>query len=242
MHFPLFMRVGALVLCAAALASGCKSRPLPRSTASTPTISNELDWSMLTIGPGDILRVGVLGHPELSTPPGTPGGTRVDDQGLLSLPLVGDVPIGDKTLAAARTMIRDAFAKYVKDPNVDVSVLAYGARKFYLFGEVTHPGAFVMDRPLDVYQALAEGGGFTPRAWRQKVVLLRGRPDSLEVKVIDCEYPDMRGMIAVRPDDMLFVRRTGAGKFSEEFLPILTGISASLGSIATLILIDDRLR
>lgn len=224
----------------AALVAGCRSTPLPAATADVPSLSRELTREPLTLGPGDVLHVGVLAHPELSTPVGNPGGTRIDDQGLLSLPLVGEVEVGDKSLAEARAAIAAAYAQYVRDAHVDVSVLQYAARRYYLYGEVQRPGAYVIDRPLDVYQALAIGGGFTPHARREQVVLLRGRPDSLEVAVIDGETPNARGMLAVRPDDLLFVRRSGAGKFSEEVLPILTGISSSLSSVAALILIDDR--
>jgi hypothetical protein len=47
--------------------------------------------------------------------------------------------------------------------------------------------------------------------------------------------------MALRPDDLVFVRRSGAGKFTDEILPILAGISSSLSSAATLVLIDDQL-
>ena len=36
-------------------------------------------------------------------------------------------------------------------------------------------------------------------------------------------------------------RRSGAGSFSEEVLPYLAGISSSLTSIGSLILIEDRI-
>jgi hypothetical protein len=74
------------------------------------------------------------------------------------------------------------------------------------------------------------------------VILLRGTPDNLEVVRFDAESPQAQGFYALRPDDLVFVRRTGAGKFSDEALPILTGIASALGSIATLILIDDQLK
>lgn len=198
----------------ALLSSACHSPPLPQSSAATSTYSTELARDDPKLGPGDLVRVGVFGHPELSTPYGPPSGTRVDAQGLLSLPLVGTVAVGGEDLSQARESIRASFAQFVQDPRVDVSVVEFAARRFYLYGEVNHPGAYVIDRPLDMYQALAFGGGFTARARRAEIVVLRGRPENLEVFVIDGEHPDPHSMIAVRPDDLLFVRRSGAGKFS----------------------------
>jgi polysaccharide export outer membrane protein len=208
-----------------------------------PALSTELSNEDLTLGPNDVLRVGVYGHPELSALPhaNTASGTRVDREGNLSLPLVGPVRVAGLTMSEAREAITAAFAVYLQDPKVDVSVVEYGARRFYVFGEVETPGAFVLDRPLSIYQGLSLAGGFTPQARRKEIVLLRGEPGAPELHVFDAERASRSGLFALRPDDLIFVRRSGAGRFSQEFLPILQGISASLGSIATLILIDDRL-
>lgn len=197
---------------------------------------------LLRLGPNDVIRARVHGHPELSTPESvTLTGTRVDPEGLLSLPLVGALPVGGLTLTEARERIRTAYASFMKDPAVEVSVVEYAARRFYLYGEVKAPGPYTIDRPMSAYQALTFGGGFERNADRKRVVLLRETADGVDVHLIDGERPDESGLVAILPDDFLFVRRTGAGKFSEEILPVLTGISSSLSSLTTLILIEDRL-
>ncbi|MFO1009254.1 MAG: polysaccharide biosynthesis/export family protein [Planctomycetota bacterium] len=238
------MRSTSVLVLASVLATltACASeRPLPKSTAATTSFSRELVWDDLTLGPNDLVRVSVFGHPEAGTPMGPgPTGTRVDNEGLLSLPLTGPVAVGGCSVAAARERVRDAVAKYVQEPRVDLSVVEYGARRVYVYGEVQKPGAYVLDRPLNVYQGLALGGGFTSHARREQIVLLRGKPDALEVKVIDGETPNLEGLVALRPDDFLFVRRSGAGRFSDEVLPILTGISSALGSAATLLVLNDQ--
>ena len=70
---------------------------------------------------------------------------------------------------------------------------------------------------------------------------MRQTPDGVEVHVIDGETPDASGLVALQPEDFLFVRRTGVGRFSEDVLPVLTGVSSSLSSVAPLLLIEDRL-
>lgn len=235
----------SLVPAALALTLGaCASDPpLPESTALTSTFSRELVWTELTLGPNDRVRVGVYGHPELGTPlTGGESSTRIDNEGLLSLPLVGALPVGGKSVKEAREIVTAALAPYVQEPRVDFSIVEYGARRVYIYGEVNKPGAYTLDRPLNVYQALALGGGFTPHARREQIVVLRGQPDALEVKVVDGDTPNLDGLVALRPDDFLFVRRSGAGKFSDEVLPILTGISSALGSAATLLVLNDQLK
>ena len=213
------------------------------STAAQSSLSNALVWDELTLGPGDVVRVGVYGHPELSAPPhvNSASGSRIDGEGNLSLPLVGAVHVAGMSMSEARTAISAAFAQFVQEPRIDASVIEYAARRFYLYGEVAKPGAFTLDRPLTIYQALALGGGFTSKANRDEVVLLRGGPENLEVHRFDAEVPTAHGMFAIRPDDFVFVRRTNAGKFSDEVIPYLSGVSSSLASVATVLLIDEQL-
>lgn len=216
--------------------------PVPEAIAYTEGAVLPSASELLRLGPNDIVRARVHGHPELSTPESDDlTGTRVDPDGVLALPLVGTVPVGGLTLQEARDVIRTAYAGFMKDPQVEVSVVEYAARRFYLYGEVLEPGPVALDRPINVYQALTSGGGFSRHADRKRIVLLREAQGGVDVHVIDGETPDESGLVAVLPNDFLFVRRTGTGKFSDEVLPILSGISSTLASVTTLILIDDRL-
>jgi polysaccharide export outer membrane protein len=232
-----------LLACVAGLFAGCAATgELPVTTASVSTLTTDLSSAHVTLGSGDLVRVTVFGHPELSTPIiANPSGTRVDPEGNLSLPLIGSVLVKDLSVGAARDAVEAAFAHYVKEPRVDLSVVEFSARRFYLYGEVTAPGSYVLDRPLNLYQALSYGRGFTPAAKREEVVLMRGTPDDLEVLVFDGETPSAASLVVVQPDDFVFVRRSGAGRFSHEALPVLLGIGSALGSIATLLLVEDQL-
>jgi len=222
--------------------SACRTASLPAAIEYTEGAALPDASELMRLGPNDIVRARVYGHPELSTPESDDlTGTRVDPDGSLALPLVGSVSVGGLTLVEARDVIRASYASFMREPQVEVSVVEYAARRFYIFGEVLTPGPIAFDRPLNVYQALTFGGGFSRHADRKQIVLLRERPEGVDVHVIDGESPDESGLVALMPNDFLFVRRTGAGKFSEEVLPILSGISSSLTSIGSLILIDDRL-
>lgn len=228
----------ALLLLPALLAAGCASAPLdlgPKPAVST--LSTTADWSAFPLGPNDVVRVGVYGQPDLGT-----AGTRVDMEGNLSLPLVGAVQVAGLSTSAAREAVAAAYTRFVVEPRVDLSVVTHGARRVYVYGEVARPGALELDRPINVMQALALAGGFTPKADRDEVVLLRGVATELEWEILDAEDPSPRGFLALRADDVLFVRRSNAGKFSDEVLPYLSGISASLSTVATILLIDDRLQ
>lgn len=238
--FPRAMQTHRILPCAAllcAVLTACNSQPVKlRSTATSATLSPQLDWSAFPLGPNDVLRMSVYGHEPLATP-----GTRVDMEGNLSLPMVGAVQVAGLSISEARAAISAAYAKYVVDPQVDLSVVQHGARRFYALGEFARPGAIEFDRPLTVMQAAAMAGGLTGRGVLDEVILLRGTPENLEIAVIDLETPDERGFLALKPDDVLFARRNNAGKFSDEIMPYLVAASSSLASVATVLLIEDRL-
>jgi len=226
-----------------AIAGACRSKAPSTRVADGPP---EGDSAATTLGPNDVVHVGVYGHPELSSPDTLNGfGSIVDPEGRLNLPLVGGVPVEGLTLGEAANAVTEALGRFVQEPRVHVTIVEWSSRRFYVYGEVTAPGAYVLDRPLNAYQGLSLGGGFTRYADREAVWLLRPERDGDTLRyiahAIDGERPADDGLAALRPEDVLFVRRTGTGRFADEVLPILTGISSSLSSVATVLLIEDRL-
>lgn len=222
--------------------AACSSAPIAESIQLPASLERPAPLDDFRLGPHDVLRVDVHEHPELSTPlTSNFVGVKVGPDGKLSLALVGPVHVAGMTLDEARATITEAFAVYLKEPRIDLSLVEMASRRFYLYGEVNEPGAFVLDRPLNVYQALALGGGFTKQANRDEIVLLRVEGDRAVARFFDGQSLETQGFVALRPDDFLFVRRSGAGSFSEEVLPYLAGISSSLTSIGSLILIEDRI-
>jgi protein involved in polysaccharide export with SLBB domain len=228
----------ALSLCAATATGACKAPPLVEGNVPASTISSDFDWNAYALGTGDIVSLVVFGHPELSTPE---RGERIDLQGALTLPLVGAIRVAEMTIEEARLAVRDRIAKYVVDPSVTLSVVEYGSRRVYVFGQVVAPGDQVLDRPVTALQALSRAGGFAPGADRRTVALMRSRGDELEVHYFNAATPGIDGLVAVEPGDMIFVRQSGAGKFSEQILPYLAGASPVIGTFTNLFLITEAL-
>lgn len=222
----------------AAAVAGCKAPPLVEGNVPNSTITTELDWDSYALGAGDVVSVVVFRHPEFSTPE---RGERIDVLGNVSLPLVGAVKIADLTTEEARLALRDRLAEFLVEPAVSVSVVEYGARRVYVFGEVGAPGPYPLDRPLNALQALSLGGGFREGADREKVALMRSDGDRLEVHFFDAATPGLDGLVAVQPGDFLFVRQSGAGTFREQVVPYATTLAPIVGSITNLLVISDAL-
>ena len=93
--------------------------------------------------------------------------------GTIALPLVGRVPVTNRTPheaeAAVGERLRDG---YVIDPKVTMDVIQF--RPIYVVGEVTHPGAYDYASNINVINAVAMAGGFTTRAKKDSITVVRG--------------------------------------------------------------------
>ena len=119
------------------------------------------------IAPQDILGVTVFDHPELSTPQGStfsaggtttqtvgqaltqpyttalpgeadPYGQTVAADGTIFFPFVGRVRAAGKTPSQLREQLAAGLVPYVKNPQVDVRVLAYRSQKVQVTGDVSN--------------------------------------------------------------------------------------------------------
>jgi protein involved in polysaccharide export with SLBB domain len=124
------------------------------------------------LGTGDKVRVTVFNEKDLS------GDFDVNDQGVIALPLIGQVPVRGKSLSEVETLIATRYGKeYLLDPKVNVEVLNY--RPFFILGEVKNPGSYPYVNGIKVLNAIAMAGGYTTRA-RQDRVLVKHADNSQE--------------------------------------------------------------
>jgi polysaccharide export outer membrane protein len=123
------------------------------------------------LGSGDKVRVTVFGHEDLS------GEFEVDGSGNVSLPLIRNVAAKGLTVSELEQTIIDRLKPdYLKDPSVSVDVLNY--RPFYIYGEVNQPGSYAYVNGMTVVNAIAMAGGFTYRAKKSRVEIIRANDPS----------------------------------------------------------------
>ncbi|QGZ41779.1 polysaccharide export outer membrane protein [Pseudoduganella flava] len=76
------------------------------------------------------------------------------------------------------------------------------APRFYIYGEVQRPGAFKLERSMTVLQALAVGGGLTPRG-TERGMRIKRRDAQGKIQVIDAKHDDL-----LLPDDIVYVKES----------------------------------
>ena len=143
------------------------------------------------LGVGDRLKLDVFGEQELS------GESEVNASGIVSLPLLGDLPVKGKTIDEFSAMVRSRLSQgYLKNPRISVQVLNY--RPIYVQGEVKHGGEFGYKPGLSIADTIALAGGYTYRAVTSSIILRRQGDAQGHVIPMD-------GTIPVLPGDNLLV-------------------------------------
>lgn len=121
------------------------------------------------IGPGDTLEINVWKEPDMSA-----SSLPVRPDGMISLPIVGDIPASGSTAMHLSSVIVERLKKYITDPTVTVTVLGVNSKRIYLIGEVMKPGEEPLLPGLNLLQAIASAGGLTPYANSKHIYILRG--------------------------------------------------------------------
>ena len=119
------------------------------------------------IGAEDVLSIYVWKEPDMSKT------IPVRPDGMISLPLVGEIKAAGHTPVQLQDVLASAMKKYVSDPQVTVVVEKISSLSFNIVGEIARPGYYPLTRRMTVLDAVAMAGGFKDFAKTKKVYVLR---------------------------------------------------------------------
>ncbi|MBK9991217.1 MAG: polysaccharide biosynthesis/export family protein, partial [Verrucomicrobia bacterium] len=155
-----FALIGALLF-----ASGCNTQ---RSEGSgNPKLPEA--GSVANLRPGDTLVITLQGVPDP-----TANSVQIDEQGLVTLPYIGQIAAAGTTTASLSQKIRETYVSKKFYTNVDVAV-SVTERFVYVGGEVVRPGRIIWTPDLTVTKAIQAAGGFTLYAKETRINLVRDR-------------------------------------------------------------------
>ena len=136
------------------------------------------------LGPGDKLKISVYNENKLS------GTYKIDGNGKIDLPLIGTIKAKGVHVDGLRKRIAEQLKQgYLVSPSVTIEIIKF--RPFYIMGEIGQPGGYEYVDGITVLNAVAISGGFTYRADREDIIIIRkqgGDKRRLEVS------PDARVM------------------------------------------------
>lgn len=123
----------------------------PTKTAAGVIFAPDEDYR---IGPSDIIEIQVEDAPQLS------GNRRVSASGNIQMPYLRKVHVLNRTTEEAAAIIADGLrGRYLKDPQVFVSVLQPNSRMFMIQGAVRNPGTYFIEGRPTLVQLISAAGG-----------------------------------------------------------------------------------
>jgi len=113
-----------------------------------------------TLGPGDVLRISVPLIPQLRDRT-----ARLSEQGMISLPLVGEISVNGMTQQDLLVDVSSRCRKYMYHPQVEVFLLHSENREVAVLGAVKKPGRFMLTSRSDtIMTMISRAGGLTADA------------------------------------------------------------------------------
>ena len=156
--------------------------------------ANAQDLQHYKLGADDVISVSVFDEPDLSLRE-----ARVSSTGTIAMPLIGQVNVRGMSIAQAEQTIHDLYlGDYLKKPDITITIVEY--RQFYVNGEVSKPGGYSYREGMTVQRAITLAGGFTERASRSKILLIRENSNGMPITV-DLSTP-------VQPGDVITVEES----------------------------------
>lgn len=129
--------------------SGPSLKPNPLDTLRNfePSANEEY-----RLGKGDEITVDFPGRPEMQAK------VVIGPDGRISLPLAGEVMVGELTRSEAAKTVQSALATYYSNLEVQVSVTKYTSNRVLLLGSVEHPGMLAFDGTPTLLEVITRGG------------------------------------------------------------------------------------
>jgi polysaccharide export outer membrane protein len=219
--------------------------------ADTVFTSDQNDYRMET---GDVVYV-KSDHPQLSQSlgqidenfmndtrivQGLPilAGFTVDAEGVITLPIIGVIPISGKTIFEVQLAVDSAASRVFPDPAIKVFLLNFFVT---ILGEVQRPGRYpVYNHKINIFEALGMAGDATDFASREEVKIVRNRDGVNHLYSVDLTDQDILSNpdFFLQPNDVLLVKPQKRKKYAtRDVQNVYNAIGVVLSAITVYLLI-----
>jgi len=225
-----FLGASALLCAIPSMAQAVSTPPSTQSTYSSPKATP------LLLNGGDLIDVQVFSTPELS------GHLRVDQNGLITLPVGGEIDVRGLTAKQLGRAIEKRLksAQLMQDPHVSVLVSEYVTQKVTVLGQVKKPGPFPFFGNQSLYDVLSAAGGVSQDAG--STITISHRNDSEPPEIIQVHSPNFSAVqhnTQIAPGDTIVVSQADpvyvVGSVGRQgSFPILNGVPLTVLNVLAL--------
>jgi polysaccharide biosynthesis/export protein len=142
---------------------------------------------------GDTIRVSFTTAPELNQ------SEKIEPDGRVSLPMVGQVYATGKTTGQLQEELTNLYKPQLQNSEVIVT-LETVAIPVVVSGEVQKPGKVVFERPATVLEAIMEAGGFSAYGDPKKIAVIRQVNGVQHTQIVD-----VSGVLHGKPGRVMYV-------------------------------------
>lgn len=197
--------VVAAGLVSALTLTGCVKDQAQR--VELPPASGDAQYSTrYRIAPGDSVQIFVWRNPEVST------SVPVRPDGLLSAPLLEEVPAAGKTPAELARDLESELSTYLRDPLVTVIVNGFVGtyrEQIRVLGEASDPKSMLYRDSMTLLDVMISSGGLTDFADGNNATLIRiedGEQKEYRLRLDDLiRDGDISANVDMRPGDVIIV-------------------------------------
>ncbi len=195
------------------------SLPAPDTTSSSGAYEGVSDYR---VGPQDLIEISVFQVTDLNRT------VRLNSVGQISLPLIGSVAAGGKTVQELEAEIASRLSqRYLQNPQVSVFVKEFASQRVTLEGAIKNPGIYPLTGRTSLIQAIAMAQGLDPLANPQGIVVFRmvdGKKmaavfDIAAIRAGNAEDPPVYG------DDIIVVEQSGSKTALRRFIETVPMLS-----------------
>lgn len=192
----------------------------PAAAQNPPSAPDSL--RVLAVRPGDVVKIQVWGHDELS------GEFPVDENYDLFYPIVGAINVRELSVRQLRDRLNHELESLFQHPFIVVTPLFRVA----VLGEVMRPSLYSVDPTMTIFDIIALAGGVTRDANSRKLQLLRGGEEvRLALDATSIGRATLRDL-GVRSGDHIVVARK---RFTREDLGLLLQVATFVLVVYTLV-------
>jgi polysaccharide biosynthesis/export protein len=193
---------GVLIGIASLAASAAEPAPAP-----TPPLTGAAA-DEYRIGPGDMLRIFVWNHPDLSLQ------LPVRPDGMISTPLAENTVAAGKTATELARDLETRLGEYVREPKVNVLVTEFvgSLSQIKVVGQASKPQSLPYRKGMTVLDVVIAVGGLGEFAAGNRAKIVRGVPPNqkeIKVKLANLvNKGDMRANVEMQAGDVLIIPET----------------------------------
>ena len=214
-----------MVIIAMVLLSGCITTDQSLRVDISPARPlTEGTQNKYLLGGDDVISVTTERHPEFTgvviiTRSGRPSFPDKTDPTFMTLPFWKEIQLTGISEDRLEQEITEKLKKYLYEPQVTVSIVQYGSKKYYVVGEVLKPGRYAMKGgSTTLMEAIFEAGLPTPYAsLRRARIIVPGSKKAISKKVnlYTLIYKgDLKQNLTLEPGDIVYVPSTIASKWN----------------------------